>query len=342
MPRGGAHFTNEELERVLSCYDIGKVDQTEPLTAGSRSAPKMIVISDQGKFLLKRRPKSKSDMYRVAFSHSVQMHLAEKNFPVSRLITTAQDNSTVLQLDHHIYELFSFITGVRYNGTAEATKDAGRQMAGFHKILSEFNYEIIKPLTGSFHDSGGVRNHLKTIGSETKAPLAPMKYISDELMRLYERASVQVNSLGYDSWKPLIVHGDWHPGNMLFADDKVAAILDFDSIKIAPAVTDLANGMLQFSIVAGRPNPADWLDYLDTDRLVQFVDGYRDIRPLKVCKQEALIDLMIETMIAEAVLPVATTGFFGHMQGEGFLKMIRRKAKWINRNRKALKEAISH
>ena len=47
-------------------------------------------------------------------------------------------------------------------------------------------------------------------------------------------------------------------------------------------------------------------------------------------------------MIAEAVLPIATTGFFGDLSGEGFLKMIQRKAEWIDHHRKKLSHAITH
>jgi hypothetical protein len=57
---------------------------------------------------------------------------------------------------------------------------------------------------------------------------------------------------------------------------------------------------------------------------------------------------MIETMIAEAVLPIAATGFFGHsrkgrltvLHGTDFLVMIRRKAKWLTKNRNELTELI--
>ena len=64
MPRGGAHFSSEELAEVLSHYDIGVIHQVKPLSAGDRRAPKMVVTSEQGKFLLKRRPKGKDDLYR--------------------------------------------------------------------------------------------------------------------------------------------------------------------------------------------------------------------------------------------------------------------------------------
>ena len=78
MPRGGAHFSTEELVRVLSHYDIGVIQNVKSLSAGNRRAPKLVIISEQGKFLLKRRPRGRDDLYRVAFAHAVQSHLAQQ------------------------------------------------------------------------------------------------------------------------------------------------------------------------------------------------------------------------------------------------------------------------
>ena len=129
---------------------------------------------------------------------------------------------------------------------------------------------------------------------------------------------------------------------MLFSDRSIVAVLDFDSLKIAPVVMDLANGMLQFSIVGGRPNPADWPDYLDQSKLARFLSGYCEIIKLDRSELDTLLDLMIETMIAEAVLPIAATGFFGNLSGADFLAMIQRKCEWIDEHRETLAEAIAH
>ena len=356
MPRGGAHFSSEELVRVLSHYDVGVIHQVKSLSGGNLRAPKMVVVSEQGKFLLKRRPRGKDDLYRVAFAHAVQTHLAAMSFPVTSLIATRSDGNTILQLNSHIYELFKFVSGTRYDGSPAATTDAGRQLADFHRHLADFAHEF-KPLQASFHDSSTVRTHLRTIGldrtaghtgnSRLRAPgKAGLQAISEALTVLYNESSIQVNQLGFDSWPKQVVHGDWHPGNMLFSKKKVAVVLDFDSIRVAPSVVDLANGMLQFSIVGGRPNPADWPDYFDKDKLLLFLQGYKerainDTDLLDEYKLRALLDLMIETMIAEAVLPIAATGFFGHLHGNDFLLMIRRKAEWLNNNRDKLKKLIS-
>ncbi len=343
MPRGGAHFSSKELVKVLSYYDVGGIEQLIPLTAGSKRAPKMVITSERGKFLLKRRPKGKDDLYRAAFSHAVQTHLAKKAFPIAALIPTSDEDSTILQLDNHIYELFEFIDGSRYDGSAEATIDTGRQLAKFHRALADFagRKELTSGLRRSFHDASNVRRRLRTIGSEkTAKPNKKLQKIGETLMTLYNYSSICVSGLGFDSWDEQIVHGDWHPGNMLFANRRFIAVLDFGSVKIAPPVTDLANGMLQFSIVGSRPNPADWPAYLDQAKLVQFLDGYRRVIRLDKSKLGSLLDLMIETMIAEAVLPIAATGFFAHLSGYDFLKMIQRKTEWLKKNRKKLTQAI--
>jgi len=290
--------------------------------------------------LLKRRPKAKDDLYRVSFAHSVQNHLAQKNFPVAPLVQNCEGN-TLLQLNSHIYELYKFISGKRYKGSAEETIDAGRELAQLHKHLTDFAGEF-KPLKGAFHDSRTVRRHLKLIGSEkNNGGNGKMRKVADTLIVHYNASTVRVNELGYDSWPEQVIHGDWHPGNILFAKGKVAAVLDLDSVRFAPPAVDLANGLLQFSIVGGRPNPADWPDYFDQAKIVQFLDGYNESIKLDKPEFDALIDLMIETMIAEAVLPIAATGFFGHLSGADFLKMIKRKTEWLDKNRKKLKKAVA-
>jgi len=343
MPRGGAHFSAVELARVLSHYDIGVIHQIEPISAGNRRAPKMVLVADKGRFLLKRRPHGKDDLQRVTLAHRVQKHLSARGFAVAGLVPRRDVPSTILPLENHIYELFEFVSGKRYDGSVEATIHVGRQLAVFHKYVAELTAPDRWPdkLVHSFHDSGVVRRYLRMIGAGKLVADKPQwKSVAKALMALYNDAAVRVNRLQFDSWPVQVVHGDWHPGNMLFRGGKIAAVLDFDSIRIAPVATDLANAMLQFSIVGGRPNPADWPDYFDQAKLLHFFQGYQKIGKLTGVQLEALVDLMTETMIAEAVLPVAATGFFGHLSGLDFLKMILRKANWLELHRKHLTEAI--
>lgn len=336
-----AGFSSEEITEVVGHYNIGEILQTQPLIGGSRHAPKVVIISENGKFLIKRRQKIKGNFDRVRFSHAVQNHLAIKGFPTTKLQGINGGDETMLLLNNYIYELFEFVSGKRYDTSPETTAEVGRQLAMFHSDLVDFT-GFSDPERVTFHDSPNVRKYLKTIEADRRnSHNIELLEIVDSLMSLYNGCSTNVNSLGYDKWERQVIHGDWHPGNMLFEKNKLTAVLDFDSVKIAPAVIDLANGMLQFSIVGNRPNPADWPDYLNQEKLIQFLNGYRQIIDLEINKVKSLLDLMIETMIAETVLPVATTGSFGNLGGEEFLKMIFRKAKWIADNKKTLIDAMT-
>jgi Ser/Thr protein kinase RdoA (MazF antagonist) len=271
-----------------------------------------------------------------------------QSFPVTSLLAvthpsaarSGSDNKTILTIENHIYELFKYVTGSRYDVSPEATFEAGRTLALLHKALRDFSPEY-EALMDNFHDSGTVRQHLSMIRRDHRAgPVRLMEAVSKSLVLRYDKSSDRVNRLGFKTWKRQVVHGDWHPGNLLFVDRKIVGVVDFDSIRIAPPVTDLANGMLQFSIIGDHPDPNLWPDHFDQRRLMSFLDGYRDVAAVSKRQLNVLVDLMIETMIAEAVLPVAATGFFGHLSGLDFLRMILRKTKWLRHHRAGLTEAM--
>jgi hypothetical protein len=50
---------------------------------------------------------------------------------------------------------------------------------------------------------------------------------------------------------------------------------------------------------------------------------------------------MIEALIAEAVFPIAATGFFGRIEGLAFLGMVQRKIAWMQRSADRLVELAS-
>jgi Ser/Thr protein kinase RdoA (MazF antagonist) len=340
MARGGAHFSSEELVRVLSHYDVGVVHRVRPLEAGNRRAAKVVIKADRGTFLLKRRPRGADDLAAVEFAHAVQRHLAAKSFPIPRLLETSSEGRTLLSLDEHIYEFFHFVEGFRYDGSPGATAEAGRQLAVFHRHLRDF-HATGGPTEGCFHDDPVVREHLEGLASEKGTdPARRMRAVAEALLLRYNKSSVRVNTVGFPSWKRQVIHGDWHPGNLLFMDRQVVAVVDFDSIRISPAVTDLANGLLQFSIIGDRPDPAEWPDHFREDRLFAFLEGYEEVTLPSERKRYGLVDLMIETMIAEAVLPVAATGFFGRHSGLEFLEMILRKTKWLRLHRRELRKRM--
>jgi homoserine kinase type II len=325
-------FGAEELATVLSHYDIGIIDSIAEFPRGSRKAPKLLIISDHGKFLLKRRARGKDDPFKVAFCHALQMHLAAKQFPLPHLIGTKKDNNSMLQWRSGVYELFEYIPGQNYPQTLESTFDSGRVLGLFHKLLEHFTTEWTPP-TGSYHLAPSVDTGLRAIPRIVKQTMGdhnvePMiTFLHDQ----YRQAAETVDFLGLDQWPKQIVHADWHPGNMLYRDSHVVAVIDYDSSRLLPRILDIANGALQFSIIGGDEDVNKWPDYIDESRFKRFLRGYDEVMLLSQAEIRAIPSLMIEALIAEAVFPIAATGTFGRVEGLAFLLMVQRKIAWLNK-----------
>ena len=136
-------FAIDELAIVLSHYDIGTIDTITDFPRGSRKAPKLLVVSSHGKFLLKRRARGKDDPFKVAFMpRAFSFTWPPSSFRCRILIGTKKDNNSMLQWRGGVYELFEYIPGQAYPQTLEATFDSGRVLGLYHKLLENFTLRM--------------------------------------------------------------------------------------------------------------------------------------------------------------------------------------------------------
>jgi Ser/Thr protein kinase RdoA (MazF antagonist) len=152
-----------------------------------------------------------------------------------------------------------------------------------------------------------------------------------------------VTDAGYADWEQVLVHGDWHPGNLLYRDGAIVAVLDFDSARLEPRLSDVANAALQFSMQMQRPeDPASWPDGFDARRIRSLLRGYDQARAAAVTPEErqALPWLMVEALIVESVIPIAATGTFARVSGAAFLQMVERKVRWLRPRQRKLVDYI--
>jgi len=329
---GGAgqreRFNTDELAIVLSHFDLGVIESIVEFPRGSRKAPKLLIVSEQGKFLLKRRARGKDDPYKVAFTHALQLFLAAKQFPLPHLIGTRRDNNSMLQWRNTIYELFEYIPGQGYPQSLEATGDSGRILSLYHKLLADFRTEFPAP-TNSYHMAPSIEEGLRLIPRALPAASATLPPLLEFLLETYRYAAERVEEAGLEEWPRQFVHADWHPGNMLFRDNRVVAVIDYDSARLLQRVIDIANGALQFSIIGGDDDVSKWPDFLDESRFRKFLKGYDEVSLLSEAEVRVIPWLMAEALIAEAVLPIAISGTFGRMDGLAFLQMVQRKVYWL-------------
>lgn len=323
-----ASFTTEELALVLSHYDLGVIRTIREFRRGSRRSPKLLIGCEKGAFILKRRAPARADTERVRFSHAIQNHLARRGFPLPRLLPTRNTETTAITLESGVYELFEFIKGTPYDLSLQATYQAGQALAVFHRLLADFHSDYSPPI-GSYHAADAVLAQLRRIPHRVADP--GLQPTIDFLSKVMEHAHRRAEDAGLPNWPVQIIHGDWHPGNMLYSGSKVVAVIDYDTAHAGQRVLDIANGALQFSITRGEGPPEAWPDYLDESRLKRFGRGYDSVDGCTISTGElkALPWLMIEALITEAAIPIATTGRFASIDGKDFLLMLERKIRWL-------------
>ena len=311
-----------ELAGVCAHYDIGTIHRVYEFKEGSRRSPKAVLETDRGRYLVKRRARGRDDPYRVAFCHDLQLALHATGFPLPRLIGTQAGNNSMVQLNERVYELFEFVEGSPFDRTPEPCEDAGRVLATLHRLVREYQPRWPVPVW-SFHDDAHLRDRLGEIAARDIARGDIL-----ELGGLYTLAATHASPAG-DGHAPggQLLHGDWHPGNMIFRSNRVVAVLDFDGARRGPITHDLANGLLQFSLTRVGTNPDDWPDALDAHRFAAFLRGYGSAAlQLDLATLPAL---MAEALVAEIVSPIALSGSFAGREAGPFVRMALRKGRWL-------------
>ena len=337
-------FGASELAIVLSHYDLGIIETIREFNRGSRKSPKLVIRTGRGTCLLKRRAVGRDEPTKVAFAHELQLFLTKKKFPLPQLVGTKRDNNSMVRWNNAIYELFAYKKGSSYDSSLEETAEAGKALAQFHKLLRDCQPDY-EPSIGSYHAAETVETSM-TIIPRALAKADPrcdlqepqIHRLIESLRTSYDAAVRQVTVLGLDEWPPQIVHCDWHPGNMLFRDSQVVAVIDYDSARILQRVIDIANGALQFSIIGGTDDPDQWPDHVDKPRFKSFLQAYESVPDSRLTRAEiqSIPWLMIEALIAESVIPIANTGSFARIEGLSFLHMVKRKTAWIQQHAEEL------
>ena len=341
-----ARFEPAELRRVLDSYPLGEVTRIRELEAGSRQAPKVRVSSTEGEFLLKRRVARPELVERVIFNHGLQLHLETEGVPVARLVGTGRENRSMLLEDDRVYELFEWVEGRRLVRAAPEVRNAGRILGRLHRSAKGFEPERPSGVSG-FHAARSLAVAFDRVESSIRSVDATidgsdLAALVDELRSMVDAARADVEACGWPELPIQPIHGDWHPGNVLFTPTApterrpgvVRAVIDFDSSRCEPRVVDVANGLLHFAMRSDRDlSPAEWPTSLSPDRMRAMVEGWIEVvGEVDSIEARLLPSLMIEGLIAESVMPIAKSGTFARVPGGPFLSMIRQKVRWIRKH----------
>ncbi|MCH2138968.1 MAG: phosphotransferase [Phycisphaerales bacterium] len=320
-------MSREELRSVLSHWDLAGITSLQELHLGSTRAPKVIVTCTDGKFLLKRFAKVRTDPVRTAFQHQLHRSLQGAGFPVTELMQLRSNAGTLLEVQGHSYELCRYIDGSRFAGTTDEAQSSGSRLAGFHD-LTKTHLRTAPPGRG-FH----ARDDVAKVAARLQQTRPELDSAQCGLLHDCMKQASFDASARWASLPTTVVHGDWHPGNLLFGEWGVSAVLDLETVRADARIAELANALLQFSMPVGRGGAAPdvHMSTPDLDMLRAVLKGWalmaRD--QLIDAEVQALPPLMLEALCVEAAIALHRKGRFNQWSGPDFLSFVCHRAAWI-------------
>jgi Ser/Thr protein kinase RdoA (MazF antagonist) len=214
-----------------------------------------------------------SDVESIAWEHRVVAQLAcavrEVVAPVR-----AVDGSTFFLHAGDAVSLVPFVHGI----PADRGSEAHRKAAG--DLLGRLHAASVRLRPGPRRGVDALQQ-LRELGvAELPAAWQPrVDALRRDALRLVDRVERSHLCRG-------VIHGDFFPGNVLFRDDDVVGLVDWEEAHSAPLVFELANAAWEFTKCKDT-------DDFDREAAVRFIGAYRQAGgPVPLLEDELIVPLI--------------------------------------------------
>jgi Ser/Thr protein kinase RdoA (MazF antagonist) len=236
-----------------------------------------LVEDHSGRRLVIRRFRRNPGRARIAFQLDVQEHLSQAGVPNAAIIAT-RHRSRITPGEPPCVA-FEYIDGAHYAFTSLAQlKAAARTLAHLHDTLDTLRIDDV-PTTVNPH----VERWWQRPGQEIDALGATVR---PHDLALLQRTVAQLDLDACARLPAGFIHGDFHGRNLIFHQDQVAAVLDFDVVHHTVRALDVARSMLALA----RPQRGSL--HVRTEFATTFLAEYQRHRPLTEPERAALPTLL--------------------------------------------------
>ncbi len=255
------HFS---IEHILDHYDIGELMCCEQNLRGYCNTSFAIQTLQGGKsrWYFLRRYKASIQEEEILFEHSLIQHLAQfPDLAVAKLQLSRQGKTYLIEpcdtqpTTPTFFAIFEFLPGedrytwINPHCTERELRNSANLLARYHQVVWDF-----QPL--GKRKEPNIQQLLLSLPTTLKAcldqplPTALQKPIQDYLPFLTEKVGQleqAFNEPAAQSLPQLIIHCDYHPGNLRFAGEEVVGLFDFDWAKKDWRIFDVALALFYFS-----------------------------------------------------------------------------------------------
>jgi homoserine kinase type II len=264
------------------------------IIGGSKQTPESI--------FLRRRHASHRKPRLITAQHKLIVHLCDVVFPAPEVIS-AQHNTTFIELENETYEMYRYISGdlcdiERPMHWALAT----HTLAWYHQAVAEFDHPVLHWPHDRYGPTaliGIVERLLEDWHGQTDENLgvlvAELAEHTDDLTARFE---------GFSALPELIIHGDYHAGNLIIQRDTVVGVVDFDLAHRCFRAMELAEALIFFTTERSkRLDHIVYSGFLDLKEVRRFIEIYSATTPMTTAEIQALPHLIRTIWLCAALDP---------------------------------------
>ena len=233
------YIMNNVVKQIEKLYSIN-VSEFLEIKEGNTNK-NFSLISDDKKFFLKCY--SNTDPERVKLIHHVACAFTEQDIPVLMPLENIHDN-TVLIVEGTPYALFPMIDHDhldRGDLTDSQIVTCAKSLASLHRAGEQVSHKYLRSFDGwDKQESLALIQDLSRELRENREN-DPVDAVVFEYLKGIEKR-IAYHDISYDPQrlsKPIVIHGDFHSENLLFKEDNVQAIIDFETVMYAPREYEL-------------------------------------------------------------------------------------------------------
>jgi homoserine kinase type II len=324
------NFTSE-LHEILSYYDLGELVEAEKIERGYVNTSFAIQTVKDGvrsRYFL-RKYKTGIQLEELAFEHSLINHLVTAGSPpVAKLHLTRKGATFVHRLAGKddrtgvYYAIFDFLPGEdRYTWVAprctqEEVKNSAIALGRFHQAVSWFAPEGRRAEPKILDLLPVIAQNFADCPDKSKNTIFDA-YLMEHCDLVEENIANTVAALSHaecQDMPQIVVHCDYHPGNLMFDGDEITGLFDFDWSKVDFRCFDVALAIWYFFETWEEPHDGQ----LRLDDVSVFLSTYQEtlsenptLGPLSELELNTL-----PTMIQAANLYVLNWTIFDYYQKE--------------------------
>lgn len=308
---GALKDTFTTVKRILEAhYDIGRLIRKKRILRGYINESyeiEMVYHGRKNRYLL-RRYRQGTGKEKIKFEHALLKTLQKRGFKFSPRLVTTKGGGTFIQTEWDVKDKFpkdyvailSYLPGKdKYtwdvpNCSEEELKSAAEMLAIYHDTI--FNWQGIKKWKeNTVFDDIKLFAQIWEKFTQYNGQSPFDRYFLDHFETLQKMLVRTMSKNVYYSLPHLVIHGDYHPGNLKFQNGKVTGVFDFDWSKMDSRCVDVGLAVVYFCFAWKGASDGD----LELDRVGSFLKAYQEaagyrgvLGPLNSAEVECLPDMM--------------------------------------------------